>query len=176
MGLVKDHDLDPSEIAEIRVFVGDYHQIMCDPLDQRRVPSTLVEAKFSLPFLVAVAAVRRDMSLEDFTDESLRNPSVLAAAQKVVPIADPTLDWKLELPAGRVEIVTRDGRRFDRVGTHVPGSAEAPMDWDDVVRKFKDCASFAAVPRSRVQIEGVHSMVQGLESVQDATEILRALS
>lgn len=176
IGLVKEHDLDLAEIAEIRVFVGDYHQLMCDPLETRRVPSTLVEAKFSLPFLVAVAVVRRDMSLRDFTEEALRDPDVLAAAQKVVPINDDALDWKLELPPGRVEIITRDGRKFGRVGTDIPGSAEAPMSWDDIVTKFKDCASFAAVPRSPEQIEAVHRMVQRLELVDDATEVLRMLS
>jgi len=176
IGLVKDHGLDPAEIAEIRVFVGDYHQLMCDPLEKRCAPTTLVDAKFSLPFLVAVAAVRRDMSLKDFTEEALRDPKVLAAAQKVIPISDEALDWKLELPAGRVEIVTRDGRRFERVGTSIPGSAEAPMGWDDIVTKFKDCASFAAIRRSPDQVEAVHNMVQKLEQVDDATEILRMLS
>jgi 2-methylcitrate dehydratase PrpD len=175
-GLVKDHDLQLAEIDEIRVFVGDYHQIMCEPLEARRVPSTLVEAKFSLPFLVAVAAVRRGMSLNDFTDVALRDSDVLAAAQKVVPVDDQSLDWKLELPPGRVEIVTRDGRRLQRVGTNIPGSADAPMSWDDIVEKFKDCASFAVVPRSPDRIETVHRTVQRLESVQDATEMLQALS
>lgn len=176
IGLIKDHDLDLAEIAEIRVFVGDYHQLMCDPLEKRRAPSTLVDAKFSLPFLVGVAAARREMGLTDFTDEALKNPAVLEAARKVVPINDATLDWKLELPPGRVEIVTNDGRRFERVGTGIPGSAEAPMGWDDIVRKFKDCASFSAVPRLSDQTESVCGMVRRLESLEDATEVLRALA
>ena len=50
-------------IAEIRVFVGDYHSLMCSPLDLRRAPQTLMDARFSLPFLVAAAAVRRQLSV-----------------------------------------------------------------------------------------------------------------
>ncbi|TIX35995.1 MAG: MmgE/PrpD family protein, partial [Mesorhizobium sp.] len=89
---------------------------------------------------VSVAAVHRDMRLSDFTDEGIHDPEVLAAAQKVIPIVDSSLDWKLELPPGRVEIVTKDGRRFERVGTDIPGSAANPMSWDDIFRKFTDCA------------------------------------
>jgi 2-methylcitrate dehydratase PrpD len=110
IGLVLDHDLSVDEIDTIRIYVGDYHQLMCDPLDQRRAPSTLVDAKFSLPYLVAVAAVGRGMSLNDFTDKALRDPKVLEVARKVIPVEDRGLDWKLELPPGRVEIITRDGR------------------------------------------------------------------
>ncbi len=176
IGLVREHEIQADDIAEIRVFVGDYHQIMCNPLAERRLPSTLVDAKFSLPFLVAVAAVRREMSLWDFTDEALKDPCVLAVAQKVVPIDDDALDWKLELPPGRVQILTRDGRQFERVGTSIPGSAEAPMTWDQIVGKFTDCASVAIEPLSADQIKAVHRMVQTLERADDATEVLQALS
>ena len=174
--LVAQHDLREPDIEEIRVFVGDYHDLMCRPLDTRRAPATLVDAKFSLPFLVAVAAVRRGMAVADFTADALRDPEVLAVAQKVVPVEDRALDWKLELPPGRVEIRTRDGRRFDKVGTGVPGSAEAPLSWDDIDRKFADCAAAAtgAVPADRVA--AAQRLARGLESLDDATELVRVLT
>jgi 2-methylcitrate dehydratase PrpD len=176
IGLVNDYAIACEAIQEIRVFVGDYHQVMCDPLDSRRAPATLVEAKFSLPYLVAVAAVRRGMRLADFTVEALKDPEVLELARKVVPVSDSSLDWKGKMPPGRVEIVMRDGRRFERIGDGVPGSVEAPMGWDDVVRKFVDCASFAPVPCSPETIKAVHQTAGRFEHESDATVILRALS
>ena len=101
---------------------------------------------------------------------------MLAVAQRVVPVDDASLDWKRELPPGRVEIVMKDGRRFERVGRNVPGSAEAPMSWDDLVRKFLDCASLAPVTRSTDELRAVCETVRTLESVGDATGLLRALS
>ena len=176
LGLVNDHDLNAAEIEEIKVYVGDYHRLMCEPLEARRTPTTLVDAKFSLPFLVAIAAVRRDLTLDDFTEVALKSSLVLATALKVVPIDDPNLNWKLELPEGRVEIVMKDGRRFDRVGRHVPGSKDAPMDWQDIVRKFINCASFSPITRSAETIDTVHVAMRNLEHVDDATELLRKLS
>ena len=173
---MNSHSLAAIDIAEIRVFVGDYHRLMSEPLEARRAPATLVDAKFSLPFLVAVAAVRCDMGLRDFTDASLKDPQVLAAARKIVLMDDASLDWKLELPPGRVEIVMRDGRCFERCGTAIPGSPEAPMNWNALVRKFTDCAAFAPVPLPADAARQVHTCIANLESLADATEILRTLA
>ncbi|MGF6700385.1 2-methylcitrate dehydratase PrpD [Paraburkholderia sp. MM5496-R1] len=174
--LVTANNLRPEDIQEIRVHVGDYHEIMCSPLDSRRAPATLVDAKFSLPFLVAVAAVRRDVTIADFTGNALHSPEVLAVSKKVIPIADPAFDWKMELPLGQVEIIARDGRRLSQIGTKVPGSPEAPMSWEDIMRKFANCAALAATPPSIGQIEKVQQMVRQLESLDDVTELLRCLA
>ena len=69
--IVTRNDLDLDDIAEIRLHVGDYHDLMCQPLEERRAPATLADAKFSLPFLVSVAIVRQGMSVSDFSDAGL---------------------------------------------------------------------------------------------------------
>ena len=169
------HDLAVEDVQEIRVYVGDYHHLMCTPLDTRRAPTTLVDARFSLPFLVAIAAVRRGISVSDIGEAGLRDPQVLDVASKVVPVEDSSYDWKLDLPSGRVEIVARSGERFSEVGTNVPGSAESPMPWDQLTRKFEQCAAAAVTPPSHRQVEAVVRIVRDLESVDDSTEILRVL-
>lgn len=173
--IVVKHDLAVEDIDKIRVHVGDYHDLMCRPLEARRAPATPVDAKFSLPFLVAVAAVRRGVRVADFSAEGLRDPEVLAVARKVVPVADPDLDWKLELPPGRVEVLLRDGRRFSQVGAPVPGSPEAPLTWGDLARKFGDCAAAAVSPPTEQRIETAACMAQHLEELDDVTELVRLL-
>jgi 2-methylcitrate dehydratase PrpD len=173
--LVRAHGIVPGQIEEIRAFVGDYHRLMSEPLERRREPQTLVEAKFSLPFLIAVAAVRREVRLADFSADSLRDEAVLSVARRVVPVDDDTLDWTYDMPPGRVEIVTLDGRRLTRVGTDLPGSVEAPMTWDDVVNKFVDCAAAAPKALTADLIRSVHATVRELESCDDATVFLRVV-
>jgi 2-methylcitrate dehydratase PrpD len=174
--VVVEHDLDVDEIAEFRVHAGDCHEILCAPEDARRAPANLLDARFSLPFLVAAAAVHRGLRAADLGADTLTDPRVLALARKVVTVRDPACDWKSELPNGRIVIVMRDGRRFDRVGADVPGSAAAPMTWDDLVRKFADCAAVAAVPPSAEAASRVQHLVRDLESVDDATELVRLLT
>ena len=176
LGLVEQHDLNVEDIAQIRVYTGDWHDVMCQPLEVRRAPTSSLDGKFSLPFLVATAVVRREIGVADFTTEALNDPRVLAVAQLVVPVPDPSLDWKLEIPSGRVEILTRDGRSYEAVGTNVPGTVDAPMTWDDLGRKFDDCAAAAAVPLSEDQASKVKQLARDLETLDDATLLVKELS
>ena len=57
----------------------------------------------------------------------------------------------------------------------MPGTAQNPMNWEDLGRKFDDCASAAAVPLSADQVERAKHVARHLESLDDATELLRAL-
>jgi 2-methylcitrate dehydratase PrpD len=173
--LMKEHGLKANDIEQIKVFVGDFHQRMCYPLDLRRAPATLVDAKFSLPFCVALAAARGQIRISDFSAAALRDPEVLGIAQKVLPVEDSSLDWKVKIPDGRMEIITRDGRSFERVGDNVPGSPEAPMSWDAIFAKFRDCASVSAVPVTVENVEKVIALVRDLERLDDATAFLQAV-
>ncbi|OZC87992.1 MmgE/PrpD family protein [Rhodococcus sp. 15-649-1-2] len=174
--LLKENELTADDLIEIRVFVGDYHDLMCRPLEARRTPTTLVDAKFSLPFLVAVGAVHGTVKISHFSSESLKDKSVLAVAQKIVPISDASLDWTLELPPGRVEIVTQDGRRYEKTGTGVPGNDDAPLSWSDLAEKFSDCAAVAVTKHSDDVIVKVVDLIKNLESLDDATVVMENLS
>lgn len=174
--VVTRHDLQVRDINDITVYVGDCHEVLCAPLQQRRAPSTLLDARFSLPFLVSVAAVRRGMRVADLTTETLTDPTVLDLAQRVIPVGDPALDWKLELPHGRIDVLLRDGRRIVAVGNDVPGSAAVPLTWTDLTTKFADCAAAAAVPIPTKAISQVQDMIQNLETLDDATVLMRLLT
>jgi 2-methylcitrate dehydratase PrpD len=170
--LMAEEHLEPEDIAELRILVGDYHSLMCTPLDARQAPETLVDAKFSLPFLVALAAVHGSVRVTHFTDDGLRDERVRRMAAKVVPVPDPALDWKLDLPPGRVEAVTTDGRTLVRDGAGYPGSAEAPTTWEQLAEKFRDCAAVAAEPPSPEQVDAAIALIRDLESVENASTIV----
>ena len=174
--LMKENDVDLDQIEEIRVYVGDFQQRMCSPLDQRQIPGTLVDAKFSLPFLVALSLAKGQMNIADFTSEALKDPVVLRLARKVIPVPDSSYNWTSKLPDGKVEVVMRDGRRIERLGSRVPGSAERPMTWEELCQKFSDCARAAAVPLSADNIARTHKLTKELESCSDVTVLLRLVS
>ena len=56
--LMRAHALKATDIEQIRVYVGDYQYQLCVPLESRRSPTTLVDARFSIPFCVGIAAAR----------------------------------------------------------------------------------------------------------------------
>ena len=174
--IVNENNLALDDIAEIGLHTGDYHDLMCQPLEARRAPTTLADAKFSLPFLVAVAIVRRGMSVTDFTPAGLRDPLILEAGRKMSLVSDASLDWKLELPPGRVEIFARDGRRWIVEGQQVPGNADNPMSWADLCAKFRECASVAVNPVSDTKVAKFEDLAGRLEDLTDATDLVRCLA
>ncbi|MGO7731879.1 MmgE/PrpD family protein [Rhizobium leguminosarum] len=174
--IVTRNNIQPDEIAEIRLHVGDYHDLMCQPLDERRAPATLADAKFSLPYLVSVAVVRRGLSVTDFTEAALNDKKVLSVGQKMTLVRDSTLDWKLELPPGRVEITTGEGGRWIEEGRRVPGNADSPMSWEDVCVKFFECASVAKNPVPEAVSARAVALAERLETLDDATELVRCLA
>jgi 2-methylcitrate dehydratase PrpD len=174
--LMREHKLAIADIEQIRVNVGDFQKQLCEPIESRRAPKTPADAKFSIPFCVALAATKGEVKVSDFFGDALKDPQVLAAAQKVVPVVDDSFDWKTKLPKGRLDIVTRDGRTLSKVGENVPGDAECPMDWPYLFDKFRDCASLAAVAPSTDRIRKAQEMVRHLEALDDATEVLRVLA
>ncbi len=174
--LMREKGIAAKDIETIRTFVGDFTYTMCTPLDVRRAPKTLVDAKMSLPFIVGIAASKGKMDITDFSEAALEDPEVLAMAAKVVPVQDPNQNWTFKLPDGRIEIVTRDGRVFERLGDNIPGSSEAPLNWEQLTEKFASCASVAAVPPSETAIKRAQQLVRTLENSSDATEVIRALA
>ncbi len=145
--LMKEHRLKPADIEEIRVWVGAFQQRMCHPLEERRAPVRPVDAKFSLPFCVAIAASRGRVGISDFSANGLTDPQVLALAKKVVPVEDNSVDYTTKSPEARVAILTRDGRTLERAGEQCAGQSRSTdhVEWHcREVRGLRFCCSRAA--------------------------------
>jgi len=172
---MKEHALQPEQVERIETFVGDFQKEMSYPLESRRAPGSAVDAKFSLPFVVAVAVCQGNVGVADFSLQALKDPRVLAMAQRVVPVEDSSADWKDKSPVGRVRIITRDGCSFERLGDKVPGSPDAPLNWDHLAAKFRGCARAAAVPMVDERIDAAIRLAREFDSLPDVAEFIRAL-
>jgi 2-methylcitrate dehydratase PrpD len=174
--VMDEQSLEPDDVEEIRVLVNEVQHQMCTPLEQRRSPQSAVEARFSLPYIVALAATKRRVGMKDFAPEALQDAKVVAMAQRVVPVEETSEAGNSPSLVGRVVVSTRDGRRFERAGENAPGSPGAPMTWEQLAAKFRGCASAAASPISESNIESLVGLVRRLEYLEDAGGILGALA
>lgn len=174
--MMREHTLSAGHIKRITVHVGDVSQLMCTPIEQRRAPTTTADAKFSIPFCVAVAAVRGNVGIGAFTADGLRDRDVLAFAQKVDAVIDAKYNWASALPTGRVDIETTDGRQLSKLADGALGDINHPLSWDDITGKFRDCAAFSIQPISAQNIENVITRVRYLEREPDVAGILAALT
>ncbi|MBU6269611.1 MAG: MmgE/PrpD family protein, partial [Sphingomonadales bacterium] len=78
------HGLDPAAIAAIEVEHDDVQAMLAEPPERKRAPAVAIDAKFSIPFTVALALARGRVGLDDFDAAALADPAVLALAAKVV--------------------------------------------------------------------------------------------
>ena len=149
---------------------------LTQPIEARRAPTTAMDAKFSIPYSIAVAAVRGDVTLDDFLPERLADPAVLDFAQRIEAVDDPSLAIrKAALPA-RIEVTTTDGRhlthRVDQPRGVWPYSRLSP---EEVERKFRDCASYARVPIKPEALDAFIGAVLDLENVTDVSTLTTEL-
>ncbi|MDD5701121.1 MAG: MmgE/PrpD family protein, partial [Dehalococcoidales bacterium] len=81
--LLKEYNIQPGNIREIILVVGDMARPLCEPLEERRKPQLAIGAKNSLPFVIGAAAARRRVVIGDFFSEGLKDPSTLQIAPAV---------------------------------------------------------------------------------------------
>ena len=137
------------------------------------IPETELQAKFSMPYLVARALVDGEVTPDAFTDEAIRDPAVIALARKVHMTADPDLD---DSPTGgRPCVLTvrlQDGRTLKRRVDYPKGSPQAPLALAEVEAKFRSCAQ-RVLPKQAV--EQALSMVSSLEGLDDVGRLSAVL-
>jgi 2-methylcitrate dehydratase PrpD len=176
LGLLREHAITPDDIQHVKVMVGESAKNLCEPLPLRRAPATTVDAKFSIPFSVAVALVHGNVKIEHFTKAALRDPAALAMAARITPVLDASLNWGHALPAAVVEITTRNGSAFERRVTAPLGSPQKPMTWGDLEEKFADCARFSKTPLVEARVRDFCSLARRLETVKDIRELLTCVA
>lgn len=180
LALRQQHGLKPEEVASITIVGGTGGtQQLCEPLAAKRRPKVSIDGKFSIPFTTAVMMAKGNVTLRDYTEAGLRDPDVLAMADRIDyrPAAQPVTGkgGSSDISRTSVEIVTRDGRRFEHRSTGVPGDPNNPVGWDRLEAKFRDCVSFSAKPLAAGKVDRAVDIIRDLEQAADATEVMRLL-
>jgi 2-methylcitrate dehydratase PrpD len=160
--LRKEQHLQASDIQSIAVRGNP----LVLQLTGKAEPSTGLEGKFSVYHAVAVALVRGYAGTQEFSNEAVLDPQVVALRQRVKV----TTDASVRSDEAFVVIVTNDGRSFERIVQHAVGSLENPLSNRDLEVKFRKLAD-GILPNP--QIEGVLSMAWNIEALPDAGEIPR---
>jgi len=184
LNIRSERALRSEEIERIDVFSGEMNRELCKPIDPASgmVPKTTNDAKRSIPFNVAVAALRGKVSFRDFTPEGLGDTEVLQMAQKVRWVSAPELDQDSfskkgnQLPPGKVGVTDSRGRTFTKRTDYPYGHHLNPIKSEDIVEKFRDCLALSPRPIPEQDRERVIDKVLHLEEESDIREIIRLLA
>ena len=133
----------------------------------RLEPATGLEGKLSVAHAAAVALVRGQAGVDEFTDACVHDADVAAMRRRVSAAPDESLDKAAAL----VRIGLVDGRSVERAVPHAIGSLERPMSDGDLESKFRSLASRAY---SECHTWDVVELVWSLERLNDASKLVRA--
>ncbi len=93
LALRAERTIDPLRVARVDVaIVAPGFAIVCEPLDSKRRPRSVVDAQFSLPFSIATALVRGAAWPEDFSPALFDDRAIRHVMDRVHPVRDPALD------------------------------------------------------------------------------------
>lgn len=115
---------------------------LCRPLEQRRRPATLQDAKYSIPWMIAFTLVHGRVDLVTLNDNALADAAVLDLAQRVEIVEN--LPDRPGHPPARVRLVAADGRSWDSPRE----LAVDGMSPEAAARKFADCLLHAGASRA----------------------------
>jgi 2-methylcitrate dehydratase PrpD len=102
-------------------------------------PKTLVDAEFSLPYVVAQLLRGIKPGCEWFTEANMRSPEADRLARKVRVIVDPELEAFYRANGTysvSVTLAANDGRSFERRVDYPKGDTKNPMTVEEVAGKF----------------------------------------
>ncbi|MGH3158008.1 MAG: MmgE/PrpD family protein, partial [Streptosporangiaceae bacterium] len=110
--LVRQHGIRPGDITEIEVTVP---RELRNTAMFRDPPRTGLEAKFSLPYVIASAWADGDVTLDSFQSAAFQLTMAAGRMEAVRIVTDPEMAGRGE--SGRVEVRTRDGLSQSLTGT-----------------------------------------------------------
>ncbi len=125
--------IDTSEINEIHIETYPAAIRLAGIKD----PTTPSAARFSIPFSVALALIKKDAGADKYTEENVRDQTVRKLAGKVQLSANKS--WEQLYPEKRgatATIITYDGETCSAEVELAKGEPENPASWEEIYKKF----------------------------------------
>ena len=171
--LAADKQINPDEIDDVTVFTNErVIDTAGGPFVIRTNPE--VDAKFSIPYTVAVALIKRRVALDDFREAAVRNPAVGALAQKVKVVVGPEFKGSVST-MGPIVVAVRlkNGTELAQRVELTSGHPQNPMSEKALLEKFTDCCRHAARAPSSEKIERLLESLRALETVSDIGSLMQ---
>jgi len=168
--LARRHDIAPENIAAVRVATN---RRMADTLIHDR-PATALEAKFSMPFCLAIILAERRAGLAEFTDETVARADIRDLISRIDYATFDQPEAGYTNVTTLLEIVMRDGETVSGRADFAPGSTADPMSFDDVAEKFRGSAGHAGWPEA--ETAAAVEAVRRLDALDDVGELTRLLA
>lgn len=173
LDLVIEHDLQPEQIEKIEIYtLRRAAEILAD--EKKYIIDSRETADHSLPFCIAAAVVRRNLTPREFSPESLRDREILAVVPKVKAVLEPSFEnrFTAEQPC-RIIITLTNGERLENERAFPKGDPRDRLSTAELKTKFGILAEGLL---TNEECETIFQTVQNLENVEQTGDLMRLLA
>ena len=148
------------ERIECETAAGIVHRLW-EPVAVKRAPQNGYAAKFSIPYAIAVALLKDNAGLGEYSDAQVKDPALLALAAKVAYIVDPANPYPQQF-IGHLKVTLADGTVHEHRQAFFKGGAEHPMSDADLQHKFFANCAHGGLPRGEAErlATGLHGLFE----------------
>jgi 2-methylcitrate dehydratase len=174
LDLVREHDLKPDQVDRIHIrSLARAADILADP--SKYDPHSKETADHSLPYVIAVALVDRQVTPLQFTDEKIHDPTIRAQLRKVEVVADPQIEQAFPvLQRVVVSIHTTSGRSFMKQLDFPKGDPRNPLTDDEIEAKFDSLAEPVMDADARARVKDAVWNLDKEGSISDLMALLKS--
>jgi len=158
-----EHHIDPAKIAAVRLRVAPLVMDLCN---QRGITKGL-QGKFSVYHGAAIGLVRGKAGIQEYTDETVNDPTVRRVRELVSAVGDPSITED----QARIEVQLASGETLARFVEQSLGNVHRPMSDKQLEYKFRDQA-VAALPAA--QVEKAIKLCWRIDELDDVAELIQA--
>ncbi|MBQ3578710.1 MAG: MmgE/PrpD family protein [Firmicutes bacterium] len=170
--IVRSNSLKPDDIKDVECRIETRcYGIICSPDEVKKRPQNDYMMRFSLPYVVAAAIIKGNVSPWEIDPKYASEPEMMAMMDKVTCIDDESKRNPGHFP-GWVKITLNDGRVFTEDQRFELGSEDNPVKFSDVMDKFS--ANLSAL-YSKDQIDRLSQLIKGFDGLPSAAPLLEAM-
>ncbi|MFC2048489.1 MmgE/PrpD family protein [Chloroflexota bacterium] len=164
LAIVKEHDLKPDDIAAVHITRRQPRKctFAC------KYPRNAESADHSSIWTTAIAIKERWVGPDSIKPKNFTDPVVLDLIEKITEETDPSM----ALEAGKSEIVTKDGRRFQQHNTTFHGKGDDPLTDEELEHKFREMAIKCM---SEKQIRQIFDAVLNVEKLDNMGKLMKLM-
>lgn len=168
--LLRENDIRFGDVARLEV---DVHPDLLHIVRFHK-PTRGFHGKFSIDYVLAAMLLDGRVDLDSFSDDYCNSPRMRAALDKVQVNAHP--EWPNDQASRRktpVTVTMNDGRTFNRMVEKVLGSPGNPMSREQLVGKYRGCASRVLRTES---LEKSIEILEALDKQPNITDLMKTLT
>lgn len=144
--------------------------MVCEPWSRKVAPPTGYDARFSLPYVIAVMLVTGRAGVDSYTDALAGDAVIRSVMARTSYRVNPEFQFR-DMP-GRVSIRLKDGTVCTHEVPAVRGNAANPIGYAELLAKFEANAAHLGPERSR----RIADMIMDIERLPGLQPLVAAIS